>query len=132
MSSTWNAGKEGLKTGRAQRYRSVREALDLTQEEFADLLNDAARVLSLEASYRSGDISPRENGRKELEVEDYVLASYLDPGKHSWSWFAFGRELSSRRAATAAMYSGEPAPAADKGAEEKPTPKKKPRPRKAG
>jgi transcriptional regulator with XRE-family HTH domain len=78
---------------RGARFREIRKALDLTQEAFAERLTKAAKELGVGAGYSIQDVSGRETGRKRLEIDDYVLASYVDPARRSFFWLAYGREL---------------------------------------
>lgn len=83
----------GVKDDRAERLKAIREALGLTQPEFAARLNVVATALGLEADYTQLNISQRETARLELDAEDYAIVSALDPTKWTWEWLAFGRKL---------------------------------------
>ncbi len=78
---------------RGQRLRLVREALGLTQTQFAELLTRTAASLGIDVRYVVGDVSARETGRKALDVEDYILAERVDPKRRRTDWLAFGREI---------------------------------------
>jgi hypothetical protein len=79
---------------RAQRFKAVREAMQVTQPEFAERLTRAGKDLGLErVFYDVGDITTRENARKDLEIEDYILATRIDPEHRSIAWLAFGRDF---------------------------------------
>lgn len=78
---------------RAQRFKDIRTALDMTQPEFAERLNAAARELGLEPDYTQLNVSQRETGRQYLDIEDYAVASHIDPQHRSIFWLAFGREI---------------------------------------
>ena len=83
-----------LRLERAARFRVIRDATGLTQPDFAERLTRLAAELRLEnVSYKVGDITTREKGRKDLEIEDYVLAAHVDPHHRSVLWLAFGREV---------------------------------------
>lgn len=79
---------------RGARLKQVRDAMDITGKEFADELNKAAAKLGLpHVKYTPLNVSQRETGRRELDIEDYTIVSYVDPEKRSWFWLAFGREI---------------------------------------
>jgi hypothetical protein len=80
-------------TVRGARLREVREAMGLTQREFAERLNAVAKALDLPVRYEMYDVSVREIGRRSLDPEDYAIVSSIDPLKWSWEWLAFGRKL---------------------------------------
>lgn len=83
----------GASAERADRFRQIREALDITQPQFAERLNAIALQLGLDADYTQLNISQRETARLELDAEDYAVVSSIDPLKWSWEWLAFGRKL---------------------------------------
>jgi hypothetical protein len=78
---------------RGKRLGEVREALDLTQPEFAVLLTKTAEKLGLSVTYSGLGVSQRETGRREMDAEDYAVVSSIDPVKWPWEWLAFGRKL---------------------------------------
>lgn len=78
---------------RGTRLRQIREALDIKQDEFADRLNAAALSLGLVADYTGLGISQRETGRRAMDIEDFVIASFVDPHHRTILWLAFGREI---------------------------------------
>ena len=83
-----------LRLDRAGRFRLIRDATALTQPEFAERLTRLAREIGLaNVSYDVGDITTRENGRKSLEIEDYLLATHIDPMRRTVLWLAYGRDL---------------------------------------
>lgn len=90
------------KIERAQRFRAVREDLDVTQPVFAERLTSVAEALGLDGvSYDVGDITKRETARKALEIEDYMIISALNPQRWPVEWLAFGRKLTKGTAAVA-------------------------------
>jgi hypothetical protein len=84
---------EQTSTIRGARFRQMREALGLSQGEMAAKLNSVSATLGLDLDYDAHDISVRETGRVGLKVEDYAVASFIDPQRWSWMWLPFGREL---------------------------------------
>lgn len=86
---------------RAVRFRAIREALGVTQPVFAERLTAEAKALGfVGVSYDVGDITTRENARRTLEIEDYIVAERVDPARRSWEWLAFGRDLDAKQPAT--------------------------------
>jgi transcriptional regulator with XRE-family HTH domain len=84
---------ETTSEARGARLRTIREAREETQSAFAERLNETAKALGIEARYNDQGVSFRETGRRALDIEDYTVASYIDPERRSWFWLAFGREL---------------------------------------
>jgi hypothetical protein len=86
--------QQARKLERGRRLRTIRDALGETQPLFAERLTKLARQLGLDhVSYDVGDITTRENGRRDLDAEDYAVVSSIDPVKWTWEWLAFGRKL---------------------------------------
>jgi hypothetical protein len=83
----------GSTEARADRVKEIRAALGITQPQFADLLNATALELGLETGYTPLNVSQRETARLELDVEDYVVLTKVDPHHRGLLWLAFGREL---------------------------------------
>jgi hypothetical protein len=78
---------------RGARFRLVREAIGETQPHFAERLTRAAAELGVDRSYTFVDVSTRETGRRTLDIEDYILASHVDPEHRTIAWLAFGRDF---------------------------------------
>ena len=78
---------------RGGRMLEIRKALEMTQEDFADALNRAARELGLVEQYDYLYVSRRETARKKLEPEDFACIAMLDPQRRGWTWVAFGRAI---------------------------------------
>lgn len=78
---------------RGARLREIREALEMTQREFAAHLTGIALALGLSVRYEMYDVSVREIGRRALDAEDYAILSFVDPKRWTWHWLAFGEEL---------------------------------------
>lgn len=85
---------------RGARFREMREALGLKQSEMAERLNAVAASLGLDARYDGQAVSVRETGRVGLKIEDYAIASFIDPARWSWMWLPFGRELTAAKRGT--------------------------------
>ena len=83
----------GVNAERAGRVREIRDALGMTQPEFAERLNAAARELGIDVSYTQLGISQRETARLALDIEDYVTISHVDPHHRNILWLACGREI---------------------------------------
>jgi transcriptional regulator with XRE-family HTH domain len=83
----------GANAERALRVKVIRDALGMTQPEFAAKLNAAALELGLEARYTQLNVSQRETDRLALDIEDYVILAHVDPHHRSILWLAFGREV---------------------------------------
>jgi transcriptional regulator with XRE-family HTH domain len=82
----------GVSAERAQRVRQIREAMGLTQPEFAARLNAAAAELGLDPDYTQLNVSQRETDRLTLDIEDYLILTRVDPHRRPLVWLALGRD----------------------------------------
>lgn len=73
---------------RGARLRMIREALDYSQFDFVDKLNQMARTMGLPATYRYYTVSRIESGA--LGFEDAAIYLALDPEHRGWDWFIWG------------------------------------------
>lgn len=69
------------------RFRSIREALGMTQVQFRDYLQEQAGV-----EIGQAELSRLETGMQRPTVEDIAVWSCLDPHKRGRLWLAWGDE----------------------------------------
>ena len=101
---------------RGARVAEIREALDLSGEEFAEVLRKNLLAFGVERRYDKAKISRIEGGSRDLSLEEAAVIAELDPQRRGILWLTFGEiarvdaakffKKTARRASSASVDSG--------------------------
>lgn len=79
------------------RIREIREARGEKQPEFAAVLNNAAKRLSIDMTYNNTTVSKMETGARSVTLEDVMIIASVDPLGRPREWLAWGEASASVR-----------------------------------
>lgn len=91
--------KQPTPGSRGERMDTIRKAMELKREEFAERLARKAETLGLTAGgeYTASRVSRLILGRQPLTLDDAAVVMAIAPKGFGWEWFVYGvAELSSR------------------------------------
>jgi hypothetical protein len=75
---------------RGARIKQVREALGMSGDGFAELLEECFRLLGFPASYNKSKVAKMEGGDRKLTVEEAAVIASVDPHTRGIDWLIFG------------------------------------------
>lgn len=88
MSSKLDAIRRRFERG--ERVKEIRDALELTQDGFADVLTRRLAHYGVAGVYNRSKVSKMESGERKLTVEEAVVLIELDPEDRPGVWLVFG------------------------------------------
>lgn len=78
------------KVEQGERVAEIRDALGLSGEAFATLLQKRLHALGVGRNYDKFKVSRMESGGRKLTIEEAAVIADLDPSKRGAVWLVFG------------------------------------------